>query len=195
MKVIAGDFGPFKYELSSAMREGKLFIYPTDTIYGIGCDATNIEAVGKIRKLKHRARLTYPEGTPNTGRVYKPFLVAVPSFDWIYEHCVVSEVQKQEIESKLPGRYSFILKLRDQNDSVAQVGVEGTIGIRMFDHPFQQIITEAGVPFVTTSVNIADETFAETIDEIAPTTKDSIDYIIDAGRLAGPPSQRIDMTS
>ena len=59
------NFSKFKEKVL----EGKVFVYPTDTIYGLGCDATNFKAVEKIRKLKEREE--------------NPFSVVAPSKEWI----------------------------------------------------------------------------------------------------------------
>ena len=57
------------------LEQGKLFIYPTDTIYGIGCDATNADAVKLIREIKKREE--------------KPLLIISPSLDWIKDNCIL----------------------------------------------------------------------------------------------------------
>ena len=74
----------------------KIFIYPTDTIYGIGCDAENEFLVDKISEIKKRD--------------IKPFSVIAPSVEWILENC---ETTKEEIEKFLPGAYTLILKKKD----------------------------------------------------------------------------------
>lgn len=183
MRFIEGDFIKYEKALVRAIRAGKTFIYPTDTIYGIGVDATNAKAVAKLRKIKNRDE--------------RPFLIAVPTLEWIWDNCEVSELQKHEIEKKLPGRYAFFLKLKNLK-SLAYSEVnplkDGTIGVRFFNHSFQKIITAAGRPFVTTSVNTTGEPFAENLDQMSPLIRKEVDYIVYQGPIAGPPSTKIDFT-
>ena len=174
-----------KYQkaLVRAICAGKIFIYPTDTIYGLGCDATNRKSVEKIRKLKHRER--------------QPFLVAVPNLEWIWQNCEVTDLEKHQIEQKLPGRYAFFLKIKNKKALVYKEinpSDDGTIGIRFFNHAFQNIITKAGVPFVSTSVNISNEPFSETIEHMPGSIKRASDYVIYQGPISGPPSTKIDLT-
>ena len=78
--------------------KNSLFIYPTDTIYGVGCDALNGVLVDRIRDLK--------------GRYDLPFSVIAPSKEWIREQCVIDE-RAQEWLDKLPGPYTLILKMKN----------------------------------------------------------------------------------
>lgn len=162
-----------------AIKSGKIFIYPTDTIYGIGCDATNEASVQKIRELKHREA--------------KPFLVVAPSLVWISENCDMSKSGRREIEDKFPGPYAFFLKLKNKKAIAPSVSSDGTIGVRYLNHEFQKIITEAGVPFVTTSVNIFGELHAETLEEFPESIKCGVEYIIYEGPITGLPSIKIDL--
>ncbi|HEY4493077.1 MAG TPA: L-threonylcarbamoyladenylate synthase [Candidatus Paceibacterota bacterium] len=183
MRLIEGNFLKYQDALVRAIKLGKIFIYPTDTIYGLGADATNAKAVGRIRELKHRET--------------KPFLVAAPSLEWIWENCEVPVLARPEIEKNLPGRFAYFLKLKNRNsltyNKVNPLG-DGTLGVRFFDHAFQKVISAAGVPFVTTSVNLGANPHSETLEEMPPSIKEGVDYIIYEGRLAGPTSQKIDLT-
>lgn len=76
----------------------EIFIYPTDTIYGIGCDAENKTLVKKIREIKNR----------DNGS----FSVIAPSINWILENC---ETDKKQIKKYLPGPYTLILKKKRRN--------------------------------------------------------------------------------
>ena len=79
------------------IKSGIVFVYPTDTIYGIGCDATNSSSVLKVRNIKERNDL--------------PFSVVAPSKDWIRDNCEVDAKAEQWLD-KLPGPYTLILKLK-----------------------------------------------------------------------------------
>ena len=71
------EFEINKEQYFDLIDEGAVFIYPTDTIYGIGCSALNDSAVKKLRRIKKRPRMA--------------FSIIAPSKEWIYENCEVSE--------------------------------------------------------------------------------------------------------
>ncbi|GAG45638.1 unnamed protein product, partial [marine sediment metagenome] len=75
-----------KKEIEIRKLRNSVFIYPTDTIYGIGCNALNSKLVKRIRRIKKRDN--------------KPFSVIAPSKKWIYDNCEVD----RKILKKLPGR-------------------------------------------------------------------------------------------
>jgi len=153
------------------MNSGKIFIYPTDTIYGIWCDATNRESINKIKEIKNRDN--------------KPLSVIVPSFDWIKENCIINDSKLLKIKKVLPWAYTFILNLK---------GV-GTLGIRMPKHYFSDIIKKTWNSFITTSVNLTWEKPAIKFSEISKYILDKVDYVIvDDSNLSWKWSIIIDIT-
>ena len=167
-----------KEEIVSAIKMGNIFIYPTDTIYGIGCDATNKNAVAKIRQIKRRDN--------------NPMSVAVPSKNWIKENCEVIDSSKLDL---LPGPYTLILKIKNPNAIASNVSFKDTLGVRIPNNWFAEIITQAGVPFVTTSVNFSGEKNMEKIEDVPKELLDQVDYVIYDGPIVGKQSTRIDLSS
>ncbi len=154
---------------------GAVFIYPTDTIYGIGCDATNDSSVRRIRELK--------------GRESKPFSVIAPSTDWIKENCELTDKGKAWL-LKLPGPYTLIMPLKNPNAVCAQTNMGlRTIGVRIPENWFASIIQEIGRPIITTSVNIAGKPPLTTQDEFESF---EVDFIIYEGEKSGKPSKVVD---
>lgn len=151
---------------------GKIFIYPTDTIYGIGCDATNIKSVEKIRGIKKRD--------------LKPFSVIAPSFDWIKDNFIVDF----DVKKYLPGPYTLLLKKKDIN-FLKHISENDRVGVRIPKNDFCFSVQVAGVPFVTTSVNVSGEPFAKNISDINKDILDSVDCVVDVGELNGNPSTLI----
>ena len=149
---------------------GKIFVYPTDTIYGLGCNALNKKAVKKLKELKKRDE-------------NKPLSVIAPSFAWIEENCIIDT----NLHHYLPGQYTVILKKKERN-FLPWISKSDEIGIRIPDHLITKDIQRANVPFITTSVNISGEKPIIHISEIPPQIKNTIDIIVDGGMLNGKPS-------
>jgi len=158
--------------LNKKILAGKIFIYPTDTIYGIGCNALNKKSVERIREIKRRDK--------------KPFSVIAPSLGWIKENCIVD----MPLEKYLPGPYTLILK-KQEKDFLLHVSDSETLGVRIPDNSFTMEIQKSGVPFVTTSVNFSGEKPANKIEEIPEEIIKEVDMVFNAGELTGKPSTLI----
>ncbi|VVB78028.1 Threonylcarbamoyl-AMP synthase [uncultured archaeon] len=159
-----------KEKLIRSMQKGKIFIYPTDTIYGIGCNAENKAAVEKIKEIKERDAA-------------RPLSLIAPSIGWIKEHLIID----CEIDKYLPGPYTLLLKKKDPK-FLSHVSGNEMIGVRIPDHEFTKIIQEANIPFITTSVNLAGEPFITKISDTPPEILEGVDHVIDYGELNGKPS-------
>ncbi len=157
------------------IRRGDVFVYPTDTIYGLGCDAFNVGAVERIQKIKGRNKR-------------KPISVIAPSKDWVLEHCVVEE---EVLDKYLPGPYTLILEKRDEG-FLSHVAFGKKLGVRIVDCEFMKSIEEVGVPFVTTSVNLSGEPFAVDVGDVDVGILGSVDVVVDDGRLDGRPSTLVE---
>lgn len=150
-----------------------IWIYPTDTIYGIGCNALNEELVERIRIIK--------------GRDNKPLSVIAPSKDWIKENC---EVEDKYLDL-LPGPYTLLCKKKDSN-FLNHVANGELLGVRIPDNEF---CLEIDVPFITTSVNKAGEPPATFVEDIDRAILASVDEIVNIGPLKGNPSTLINTIS
>ncbi|HLC90454.1 MAG TPA: L-threonylcarbamoyladenylate synthase [Candidatus Nanoarchaeia archaeon] len=167
-----------KKELIKKIQEGAIFIYPTDTIYGIGCNALDEKAVDKIRMIK--------------GRFAKPFSVIAPSLEWIKEIC--DEKAYREVQQHLPGPYTLVVPLKKQN-VVAENVNDGskTLGIRIPHHWFTSIIQESGVPVVTTSANKAGQPFMTDLSNLDKDIEKEVEFIIFEGEKEARPSKIINV--
>jgi tRNA threonylcarbamoyl adenosine modification protein (Sua5/YciO/YrdC/YwlC family) len=169
-----------KDEVIEKIKNGSIIVHPTDTIYGLGCNALNTKAVNKIRKIKNRDTM--------------PFSVMAPSKQWIYDNCVVSKESEKWIK-KLPGRYTLILKLKNKKAISKTVNNDwDTIGVRIPKHWFAYLVQKANVPFVTTSANISGEYFMTDIEDLDPRIEGKVNFIIYEGVKKGRPSKIINLT-
>lgn len=158
------------------MITGKIFVYPTDTIYGIGCNAMDSDVVQRIREIK---------GTQH------PFSVIVPSKGWIKSNLLV---RHPEFLKKLPGPYTLIFKKKNP-DFLSSVSGTDSLGVRIPKHTFTELVAEACIPFVTTSANLSGQMPVTRPDDIPDELKKVADFAVDAGILKNPPSRVIDLTS
>lgn len=160
-------------DLIKEIKKGKIFIYPTDTIYGLGCDATNKDSVEKIKKIKKRDK-------------NKPLSIIAPSIDWIKENLIIDV----RLNDYLPGPYTIILKKKIK-DFLLHVSDTDSLGIRIPDNKTTKKIQKSNLPFITTSVNLSGEKNITKISEISNEILNQVDYVIDFGELSGSPSTLI----
>ncbi|MAG02843.1 threonylcarbamoyl-AMP synthase [Candidatus Pacearchaeota archaeon] len=152
---------------------GKIFIYPTDTVYGIGCDATNQDSVKKIKEIKGRDK-------------DKPLSIIAPSLKWINENLIVDV----DLSKYLPGPYTLILKKKDP-EFLKHIAPGDSLGIRIPKTELTNEIQKSRRPFVTTSLNLSGNPPITSIDKIPNEIKNKVDHIIDGGELNGRPSTLI----
>jgi tRNA threonylcarbamoyl adenosine modification protein (Sua5/YciO/YrdC/YwlC family) len=170
-----------KRKYSREIMHGAVFVYPTDTIYGIGCSAVDSTAVLKVREIKQR---------PND-----PFSVLVPSKDWILENCEVSEEGRKWIE-KLPGPYTLIFRLKNKRAIMPEVNVNmDTLGVRIPDHWMSKFVKELGVPIISTSANVSGENYMTSIDDLDERVSSRMNFIIYVGPKKGKPSTLVNLST
>jgi len=164
----------YEYEeekLVEMIKSGKVFIYPTDTIYGLGCNAENESSVSRIKLIKTREK-------------EKPLSIIAPSKQWIKDNLATDKI---DIDKYLPGPYTLILWKKDKN-FMNHVSTSETLGVRIPDNEFTKLVEKAGVPFITTSVNLSGEKPASSIYEIKTEILSNVDVVLDGGILPGTPS-------
>ncbi len=167
-----------RVELAKAIRNGAVLIYPTDTLYGIGCNALVREGVEKIMKAKGR----------EPG---KPFSVIAPSKAWITENTRITADNAQFVDNLLPGPYTVILKSKI---NIPLVTGEGKLGVRIPRSEFCDFIRSQGFPFVTTSVNLSTTGPVTCLSDVPARIAEATDYAIDAGELNGISSRIFDIS-
>ncbi|MDK2849456.1 MAG: hypothetical protein PWP03_408 [Candidatus Woesearchaeota archaeon] len=161
------------------MLNGKLFIHPTDTIFGIGAIANLDEPVKRIREIKK---------SPN------PFSIIVPNLKWVYENCEVNRLAEEWLK-RLPGPYTLVLKLKNKK-AVSQHVNNGkdTIGIRLPNHWFSRIIKQLNYPFVSTAATRSEGTLIEGPEDLEQEHIDNIHYFIHHDVMLRKPSIVVDLS-
>lgn len=167
-------------EMISFLRQGAVIIYPTDTVYGIGCDATNRDAIERIYKIKKRP-------TDN------PMSVAFSDFNMLQEYTELDEEQMTQMKNKLPGPYTFIVRAQNLPEIITK---DNKVGVRIPEIPtILYIISKFGKPIVTTSANIAKQRPTHLFDKIDQNVLRGVDFAIKEDIGSGLPSAVIDLTT
>ena len=167
------------------LKAGKIIIYPTDTIYGLGCDALNEKAVRKIYAIKKRIRS-------------KPVSVMVRDIESINKIAFLSGKNRETAEKIFPGPYTLIFP-GPKNISSIVTGGRNSIGVRIPDNKICQEMTKLFPnPIITTSVNLSGEKNLNDPFEIVDYFRDKKvkpDLILDGGKIKNAqPSIIIDLT-
>ncbi len=169
---------------AQALRNGEIILYPTDTIYGLGVDATDKDAVAALRDLKGRDKR-------------KPILIMLPSIESIEEYAEMNDDAWRLAEAFLPGPLTLVLPAKK---SVSyDLTFNRTIGVRVPNDPFCLALAEAfEKPITSTSANRAGEATLGTVTEILGQfgfRADAIALAIDSGeKKGGKPSTIVSCT-
>ena len=151
------------------LRNGGLILYPTDTIWGIGCDATNPDAIDRVFRLK--------------GRDQAKSLIVLLDSDHKLQSYVkeVPEVAYQLIE--YTERPLTIVYSGAKNLAPNLLAADGSIGIRVVRHPFcSALLQRFRKPIVSTSANISGLTAPANFNEIDQSVIDGVDYVVTHGQ-------------
>lgn len=164
------------------LRAGGMIIYPTDTIYGLGCDLFNKEAIERIYRIKG-------------ARTTKRLSIICPDLSYISMYAQVTDYAYRLMKRLIPGPYTFILEATRLVPKI-MLSKQKTIGIRVPDHPIPlAIVQELGNPIITTSVTRPDDTLYDDPEELAERFKGQVDLVVDAGRIVPQHSSIIDLTT
>ena len=157
--------------------------FPTDTLYGLGADAFEVEAVQRVFQIKGR-----------TGDMALPLLLA--SIRDLEQVCTqVPDMAWPLVERFWPGPLTLIMRKAPEVPS-AVTGGEDTVAVRLPDHPVPQaLVRELGRPITGTSANPSGGPDPRTAKDVARMLGDRVDYILDGGPATrGGPSTILDLT-
>ena len=163
------------------LKQGGVIGYPTDTIYGIGCDLFNKEAIERIYRLKKHNR-------------NKPLSFICSDLKDISGYAHVSNYSYKTMKRLLPGGYTFILEATKLVPKMVMTK-QKTVGIRVPDNPIcLALVGELGHPIISTSVYRPDEELYSDPREIEERFGKSLDLVIDGGIIVAEHSSMIDLT-
>jgi len=163
------------------LKEGGVIGYPTDTIYGLGCDLFNPEAIRKIHRLKKTDEK-------------KPFSFICSDLKDISRYAYVTNYAYKMMKRLLPGAYTFILKATKLVPKIAMTK-QKTVGIRIPDNKIcLALVKELGNPIISTSVYKPDEGLYNDPSEIEERFGKQLNLVIDGGVIVAGHSSIIDLT-
>lgn len=172
-------------EVVKALQSGKLIIYPSDTVYALGCNIFDIRAMEKLAQIK-KVKLEKAH-----------FSIICNDLSHLSEFTKpIDTATFRLLKNHIPGNFTFILEA-NKNLPLAYKGKK-TIGIRVPDHPIPQIIVEKlGYPIATTSIRDEDEIIEYSTDPelIAEKYQNIVDIVIDSGNGGNIASTIVDLTS
>ena len=154
---------------SNALKEGKLVIFPTETVYGLGADATNEEAVKNIFIAKGRAS-------------DNPLIVHISSKEQINEVVTqINDIEQKLINKFMPGPFTLILPKKNNICETVSASLD-TIGVRIPDSDIaRQLIKFSGRPIAAPSANISGRPSGTRVEDIFDEFNGRVDYIVDGG--------------
>lgn len=146
------------------LEQGKVIIYPTDTIWGIGCDATNSKAVDRIFNIKERTK-------------GKGLIVLVDSIEMLKEYVKDLPLVAPDIIKAAKNPLSVIYS--ESKGLAKNVSADSTICIRVVGNEFcKELIKKFGRPITSTSANLAGDAAPSIYAEITEHIKESVDYVV-----------------
>jgi tRNA threonylcarbamoyl adenosine modification protein (Sua5/YciO/YrdC/YwlC family) len=175
-------------EIVAALRNGAVMLYPTDTVYAIGCDLNSKTAIDRVRQIKRMSN-------------DKPLTFLCQSLSNISEYAIVSDPAYRLMKHLIPGTYTFILPATKLVPKLVQDPKRKTTGIRVPKHILCQALLEnLGNPVISASAHLQDEDGDDSTEEVEKAVlfdrlEKLVDIIIDDGSEPGMEGSTIlDMT-
>jgi len=163
-----------------AIEDGELVVYPTETVYGMGADAVDADAVERVFEVKGRAR-------------DKPVSLGVPSVERALEYVNPTDRESAFMREFLPGPVTVVVQRRDVVPDVLTAGRE-KVGVRVPDHERGLALFEASdAPVTATSANLSGTGSVREVDELSDEVREEVSEVVDGGRTGGMESTVVDI--
>ena len=148
------------------LQKGRTILYPTDTIWGLGCDATNYQAVERVFKIKRR-------------KEHKSLIVLVDEFAKINDYVEkVPDISRDLVESIDTPLTIIFPKAKNLAKNV--IGNDGSIAIRVTKDDFcKRLVSDFGKPIVSTSANVSGHSYPLLFGNISREIIEEVDYVVD----------------
>jgi tRNA threonylcarbamoyl adenosine modification protein (Sua5/YciO/YrdC/YwlC family) len=166
--------------VADVLRSGGVIVYPTDTVYGLGCDINSKKAIERVRRIKKM--------DPK-----RPLSFVFADLKTIADYAQVSDFAYKILRRYLPGHYTFILKATRLVPRIV-LTKRNEVGIRIPDNRIcQSLVAELGNPILSSSVRMPDDQLLDDPVEIDRMYKGLVDVIVDGGVFLPAPSSVISL--
>lgn len=168
-------------KVADALKKGRVIAYPTDTIYGVGCDLYQKDAIKRIHQLKRHNK-------------NKRLSIICADLKDISKYAHVPDYAYRIMRTLVPGPYTFILEATKLVPKIMLTN-QKTVGIRVPDNTISlSLVRELEHPIITTSVTKPDESLYNEPEEIDQMFGKSLDMVIDGGTIVAAHSSIVDLT-
>jgi L-threonylcarbamoyladenylate synthase len=168
--------------VANEIDKGELVVLPTDTVYGIVGDATNLEVIHKVYNVKRRD-------------YSKPLILMVSSIDMLLRYVEdINDLERKLIYKYWPGKLTILFK---KNDNVSNLITSGSdlVGIRYTDNKsINELIDRLDRPLISTSCNISSKEVITSIDMLEEDIRKYVSYVYDGGSLSSNSSTIVRVT-
>ena len=162
----------------AALRRGDLVVYPTETVYGLGADATDPEAVARVFEAKDRAR-------------ENPVSMALPEVGAAPDYVRWTDRERAFCEAFLPGPVTVLLERTDRVPDGLVAGRD-RVGIRVPDHDVARTLARRVGPVTATSANLSGRPSARRLADLDPAIRERA-VVVDGGETPGTESTVVDV--
>ena len=164
---------------TAAVDRGEAVAYPTETVYGLGANALDADAVEGVFSLKGRSR-------------NEPISLAVSCIEEVDEYARPTDRERRFLDAFLPGPVTVLVETRSSVPDVLTAGRE-RVGIRVPDHDVARALCRRCGPVTATSANRSGEPNARTVSELDSRIRDGVAAVLDGGRTPGTESTVVDV--
>lgn len=163
------------------LQNNNVIVYPTDTLYGLGCDVFSKKAVNRIYKIKNLSKR-------------KPLSIICSDFTQLSEFATVPNSSYRLMKDLFPGPFTCILNATNKVPKLL-ISKQRTVGIRIPDSPFiLEVVKKLGNPIITTSLTNIDDNYITEPTELYHQYKNQIDILFSSSTSKTKPSTVIDLT-
>ena len=152
---------------ATAVRDGDLVVYPTETVYGLGADALSEAAVERVFEAKRRSR-------------DEPVSLAVPDVDAALEYVRATDREERFMREFLPGPVTVLCEKTDEVPDVLTAGRD-RVGVRVPDHEVALALLREVAPVTATSANVSGRPSATRVADLDPEIRDAAAVVLDGG--------------
>lgn len=162
-----------------AIRDGECVVYPTETVYGLGADALDPDAVGRVFAAKGRPRSN-------------PLSMAVPDMATATQYVNLTALERSFIEAFLPGPVTVIVEAGSEVPDALTAGRD-RVGIRIPDHEIALSLLQGAAPITATSANRSGEPSVRGVANLDPEIREAAACVVDGGETRGAESTVVDV--